>query len=62
MSDHFTTLWSNGLKVSNKVKNINKKTEQITFSMILLIENFNPNDIKIDEKSSKIFLFIILDV
>ena len=38
--------------MSNKVKDINIKTEHTTFS-IIDIENFDPNNIKIDEKSYK---------
>ena len=40
--------------MSNKVKDINiKNRTYYFFNDIINIENFNPNDIKIDEKSYK---------
>ena len=43
--------------MSYKVKDMKLKTEHITFSMTVNIENFDPNNIKIDEKSYKNILF-----
>ena len=47
--------------MSNKVKNIGRKTSHNTFLMILSIQKtFDPNNIKIDEKSYKnIFIYYI---
>ena len=40
--------------MSNKVKDLDKKTAHTTFLMILSIKKFfDPNNIKIDEKSYK---------
>ena len=39
--------------MSNKVKDVDIKNEHTTFSVILFIQNFDPNNIKIDEKSCK---------
>ena len=42
------------MKTSNKVKDINiKNTTYYFFNDIINIENFDPNNIKIDEKSYK---------
>ena len=49
--------------MSNKFKDIYiKNRTYYFFNDIINIENFNPNNIKIDEKSYKIFLFSILDM
>ena len=47
--------------MSNKVKNIGRKTSHNTFLMILSIhKTFDPTNIKIDEKSYKnIFIYYI---
>ena len=45
------------------VKDINiKNLTYYFFNDTIYIENFDPNNIKIDEKSYKIFLFTILDM
>ena len=51
------------LKMSNKVKVIDKKNRTYFFFDIINIKNFDPNNIKIDERSyKKIFLFTTLDM
>ena len=47
--------------MSNKVKDIDKKTRTYYFfNVIINIENFNPNNTKIDEKSYKNIVFTTL--
>ena len=49
--------------MSNKVKDINiKNCTYYFFNDMINIKNFDPNNIKIDEKSYNIFLFTILDM
>ena len=49
--------------MGNNSKDINiKNRTYYFFNDIIDIENFDPNNIKIDGKSSKTFLFIILDM
>ena len=49
--------------MSNNVEEINMKNPTYYFfNDIIYIENFDPINIKIDEKSYKIFLFTILDI
>ena len=36
--------------MSNKIKDIDKKTARITFSVIYQHKNFDPNKVKVDEK------------
>ena len=49
--------------MSKKVKNIGRKISHNTFLMILSIQKtFDPNNIKTDEKSYKIFLFTTYDM
>ena len=49
--------------MSNKVKVIDKKNRTYFFFDIINIKNFDPNNIKIDERSyKKIFLFTTLDM
>ena len=51
------------IKISNKVENINlKKHTYYFFDDTINIKYFDPNNIKIDENSYKIFLFTILDM
>ena len=50
-------------KLKMNVKDINiKNLTYYFFNDTIYIENFDPNNIKIDEKSYKIFLFTILDM
>ena len=45
------------MKISNKVKDINiKNRAYYFFNDIIKVENFDPNNIKIDEKSYKYIL------
>ena len=45
------------MKISNKVKDINIKNRAYNFfNDIIKVENFDPNNIKIDEKSYKYIL------
>ena len=53
--------WYYKLKMSVKDINIKNLTYYF-FNDTIYIENFDPNNIKIDEKSYKIFLFNILDM
>ena len=47
--------------MSNKVKDIGKKTRTYYFfNVIINIENFDPNNTKIDEKSYKNIVFTTL--
>ena len=47
----------------NKVKDIDRKNRTYCyFNDIIKIKNFDPNNIKIDEKSSKIILITMLDM
>ena len=49
--------------MSNEVKDIDiKNRTYYFFNNIINIKNFDPNNIKIDEKSTKIFLLTILDL
>ena len=49
--------------MSNKVKDINiKNLTYYFFYDIINIKSFDPNNIKIDKKSYKNFLFTILDM
>ena len=49
--------------MSNKVKDISIKNHTYSFfDDIINIKSFDPNNIKIDEKSYKIFLFPTLDM
>ena len=49
--------------MSNKVKDINLKNEtHYFFNDMINIKDFDTNDIKIDEKSYKMFLFTKLDM
>ena len=53
----------NELKMSKKVKALDiKNRTYYFFNDIVIIENFDPNNIKIDEKHIKIFLFTTLDM
>ena len=47
--------------MSNNVENIGKKQTYYFFKDIIDIKIFDLNDIKINEKSYKIFLFTTLD-
>ena len=49
--------------MSNKVKDINLKNQtHYFFNDMINIKDFDTNDIKIDEKSYKMFLFTKLDM
>ena len=49
--------------MSTKVKDIGIKNQTYYFfNDIISMENFDPNNIEIDEKSLKIFLFTKLDM
>ena len=48
--------------MSNKVKDIDIKPHMLLFQWCCPYENFDPNNIKIDEKSYKDILIMELDV
>ena len=49
--------------MSNNVKDLNIKSHTYYFfDDIINIKDFYPNNIKIDEKHTKVFLFTILDM
>ena len=53
----------NNIKMGNKFKSVDiKNRTYYFFDDMININNFDPNKIKIDKKSQKIFLFIILDM